>query len=302
MSTDNIDEFTELRKIFTKYTFSRENGVVFVKFGDFSSKYSEDLSIDIHSVIEKYDKFSLITIIDNSLVFNFPTFNVTTNLVDYSIDFEYSKGDVSTFNFVDFITSYEKLFNESQELRDKFNNYDICITIDLHLMVKFRDMISFELNMNKEIHDNIRGIIEYLTYNCTSYINNYALLYEFENYKISIEFDKIIIRDTLNEDKILYSFDELKAFINPKETEENEEIEETVEIKETEKINEFKIVEETDFSKLLKKNTKENCTCDKNGLYTRKSKSRVFSIVLIHFTIIMFIACMVQYLTADSRF
>jgi hypothetical protein len=165
MSNDNIDEFAELREIFTKYTFSLENDKIMVKFGDFSRNYDEKLSVEIHSVIEKYEKFSFITTTEEAIIFNFSTFNITTNLVDYSIDFEYSEGDVGEFDFIDFIAEYEKLFNESQELRERFNNYDICVTIDLKLMAKFRDMTSFEINnINQNIHNKKRGA-------CARYLN-----------------------------------------------------------------------------------------------------------------------------------
>lgn len=262
----NITVVGNLRKIFTKYIFIDENGKLCVKFQDFSRVYDENLSLDIHSVIEKYEKFAFITTKDNSLLFNFPTFSITTNLVDYSIDFDYSKGDVKTFDFIDFITKYEKLFNETQELRDRFNNYDICITIDLHLMVKFRNMTSFKIIINQQIHDNIFNIIQYLANNCLSYTNTNVLIYEFTKCKIIIEFDKIIIYNPKVEDKIVYSLDELKTYI------EHEE--------------------ETNFSKLLKKDTTKCYKQCKNNTIN----SHIFLRIFTHFIIILIFVYIFEYL------
>lgn len=298
MSTNIIDEFTELRGIFPKYTFSRENDVVFVKFGDFTREYSENLSVEIHAAIDKYEKFSFSTVIENSIMFSFSTFNVTTNLIDYNMDFEYSKGDVENFDFIDFIIEYEKLFVGSQEIRDKFNNYDICITIDLQLMVKFRDMTSFDMNINKEIHDNIFKIIEYLTYYCVSCTDKRILAYEFENYKVIVDFDKIVI---MPENKIVYSLDELKAIIDTVQ-ETVEDIDETIEttnsneFKPLEDISETKIIqEEVDFNKLLKKNTmdyNEICKQCNRDISTPRLLLRVF----VHFAIIIIFAYTFNYL------
>jgi hypothetical protein len=309
MSNDNIDEFAELREIFTKYTFSRENDKIMVKFGDFSRNYDEKLSVEIHSVIEKYEKFSFITTTEEAIIFNFSTFNITTNLVDYSIDFEYSEGDVGEFDFIDFIAEYEKLFNESQELRERFNNYDICVTIDLKLMAKFRDMTSFEINnINQNIHNEICEIIEYLMYECISYTNVKSFVYDLENYKICVDFDKITVINN-GENTFLYSLSELKEYIHPEQTNvetETTELPVTPEIK-TEQTNvetettelpvtpEIK-TEEVDFSELLRQVHNDMDACEERNIQINKLESSVKKMKFItNFLIITFVALLIKY-------
>lgn len=293
MSNDNIDELVELREIFTKYKFSRENDKIMVKFGDFSRNYDEKLSVEIHSVIEKYEKFSFITTTEEAIIFNFSTFNITTNLVDYSIDFEYSEGDVGEFDFIDFIAEYEKLFNESQELRERFNNYDICVTIDLKLMAKFRDMTSFDVNnINQNIHNEIREIIEYLMYECISYTNVKSFVYDLENYKICVDFDKITVINN-GENTFLYSLSELKEYIHPgQKTNVENEIVETTELPVTPEIK----TEEVNFSELLIQVRRDIDAGKERIVQINKLESSVKKMKLItNFLIVTFAALLINY-------
>jgi hypothetical protein len=296
MSNDNIDELAELREIFTKYTFSRENDEIIVNFGDFSRKYDEKLSVEIHSVIEKYEKFSFITTTEKAIIFNFSTFNITTNLVDYSIDFEYSEGDVGEFDFIDFIAEYEKLFNESQELRERFNNYDICVTIDLKLMAKFRDMTSFDVNnINQIIHNEIHEIIEYLMYECISYTNVKSFVYDLEKYKICVDFDKITVMDN-GINIFLYSLGELKEYIHPAqktnvETETNKTVE-TTELPVTPEIK----TEEVEFSELLRQVRHDIDAGKERIVQLNKLESSVKKMKFItNFLIVTFAALLIKY-------